>query len=139
MLSQLTVSLGPSEGRGGHDLLPILFTKHERVDVLAARLPGRLVGWRQRRAPDRRAGAPAARHDLRTIALAPGAYGSATYGQAEALNYPKARCLPESARGLRVYAPNVHASVILPLKHLACSTTTAHDSTSARLGGAEGV
>jgi hypothetical protein len=63
------------------------------------------------------------------VVLLPGAAASAAYGQAQALNYPRARCHPVSARGLRVYAPNQTRARYLAIRHLACSSTAAHDST----------
>ena len=65
---------------------------------------------------------------VRTIVLAPRGSASATYGQAQALNFPRARCHPVSARGLRVYPPNETHSRLLASKHLACSSTRVVDS-----------
>ncbi|MDX6568146.1 MAG: hypothetical protein QOH15_724, partial [Gaiellales bacterium] len=78
----------------------------------------------------RQIGSPARRLPgaVKTVVLAPRASASAVYGQAEALNYPKARCHPVPASGLRVYPPNQTHAHLLISKHLACSATGVGDS-----------
>jgi hypothetical protein len=126
--AHLKVSLGPSDGAAGTIYYTILFRNTGTAACALRGYPGvSSVGG----ADAHQIGAPARRQPvahLHSTVLAAGAYGSATYGQTQALNYPKARCRPASARGIRVYAPNVLTAVILPLKHLACASTTAHDS-----------
>jgi hypothetical protein len=126
--AQLRVTRGASDGAAGTIYYTILFRNTSGTTCALRGYPGlSSVGG----TPAHQIGAPARRQPvthIRTTVLAPGAYGSATYGQTQALNYPKSRCYPVSASGLRVYSPNVYASVILPLKHLACSSATAHDS-----------
>jgi hypothetical protein len=41
----------------------------------------------------------------------------------DALNYPKAACVPVTAAGLRVYPPGQTASKLVPFPFLACSRT----------------
>ncbi|HEY1480079.1 MAG TPA: DUF4232 domain-containing protein [Gaiellales bacterium] len=119
---QLTVSLGQSEGAAGTTYLPIVFKNSSGVTCSLRGYPGvSSVGG-----DDGHQIGAAARRDpgsVRTIVLRSGASASATYGQVQALNYPKACCHPQSARGLRVYAPNVTAARYVPFKHLACSAT----------------
>jgi hypothetical protein len=126
--AQLKVTRGASDGAAGTIFYTILFRNTSSATCALRGYPGvSSIGG----ADAHQIGAPARRQpvtNVRTTVLAPGAYGSATYGQTQALNYPKSRCHPVSARGLRVYSPNVYASVILPLTHLACSSTLAHDS-----------
>jgi hypothetical protein len=69
----------------------------------------------------------------RTVVLAPRGSATAVYGQGQALNYPRSRCRPVTARALRVYAPNETRSRILALRHLACSLRVAGASTIRRV------
>jgi hypothetical protein len=126
--AQLALSIGRSEGAAGTIYYPIVFRNTSGSTCALRGYPGvssvggddgHQIGKSARRQSARRA---------RTVVLRPGAAGSATYGQAQALNYPKARCRPVSARGLRVYPPNAFAARYLPLKHLACSSTAVGDS-----------
>jgi hypothetical protein len=119
--AQLALSLGRSEGAAGTIYYPIVFRNTSGSACALRGFPGVSSvggddGHQIGGAARRQLGRPA-----RTVVLVPGAYGSAAYGQADALNYPKARCKPEHARGLRVYPPNAYAARYLPLAHLACS------------------
>jgi hypothetical protein len=126
--SQLAISFGRSEGAAGTIYYPIVF-RNRGASVCALRgYPGvssvggddgHQIGQSARRQTAQKA---------RTVVLQPGAYGSAAYGQVQALNFPKARCRPVTARGLRVYPPNTFAARYLPLSHLACSSTAVSDS-----------
>jgi hypothetical protein len=123
---QLAVTLGGSEGAAGTIYYTIVFTNTSATTCSLRGYPGvSSVGGDD----GHQIGAAASRdpHAVRTIVLRPRAVASASYGEVQALNYPKARCHPQSARGLRVYSPNVTPARYLPLKHLACSTTI-HDS-----------
>jgi hypothetical protein len=125
--SQLAVTLGTSEGAAGTIYYQILFQNRSGTTCSLRGYPGvSSVGG----ADGHQIGAPARRDPktVVTVVLRPRAYASASYGQAQALNYPKARCHPQSARGLRVYSPNVTPARYLPLKHLACSSTSVGDS-----------
>jgi Protein of unknown function (DUF4232) len=125
--SQLAVALGGSEGAAGTIYYAIVFTNRSQTTCSLRGYPGvSSVGGDD----GHQIGAPA-RRDPRTVVtvvLRPRGSASASYGQVQALNFPKARCHPLSARGLRVYAPNVTAARYLPLTHLACSSTTVGDS-----------
>ncbi|MEO9175893.1 MAG: DUF4232 domain-containing protein [Gaiellales bacterium] len=125
--SQLAVTLGGSDGTAGTIYYTILFRNTSGTTCSLRGYPGvSSVGG----ADGHQIGS-AARRDPKTVVtvvLRPRAFANASYGQAEALNYPKARCHPESARGLRVYSPNVRSARYLALKHLACSSTGVGDS-----------
>jgi Domain of unknown function (DUF4232) len=123
----LRVRLGPGNGAAGTIYFPIVFTNSGTVRCSLRGFPG----VSSVDAAGRQVGSPArweATVKVRTVVLAPHASASATYGQAQALNYPRARCHPVSARGLRVYPPNETRSRVLVSKHLACSSTRVGDS-----------
>jgi hypothetical protein len=126
--SEITrVRLGRSEGAAGTIDVPIIFTNTGSVRCTLRGFPGVSSFG----APgDRQIGAPARRLPVvvRTVVLAPHASASAIYGQAQALNYPKTRCHPRAASGLRVYPPNQTHARLLRSKHLACSSTGVGDS-----------
>ena len=126
--NQIGLRLGAAEGAAGTTYYALVFTNRGTTSCSLRGYPGvssvsapdgRQIGAAARRAPARPV----------TVVLRPGAAASAAYGQAQALNYPKARCHPVSARGLRVYAPNQTLARYVALKHLACSSTAAGDST----------
>jgi hypothetical protein len=70
-----------------------------------------------------RLGSPAARLHAhpRRVTLRKGATAVATLQIVEALNFPKSRCHPVTAAGLRVFPPNTRASRIVPFPFDACS------------------
>jgi hypothetical protein len=128
----LDVRIGPGEGAAGTIFYPIVFTNSGPVRCTLRGYPG----VSSVDAAGRQIGAPADREPpttATTVVLAPGGSASAVYGQAQALNYPKATCHPVTARALRVYAPNETRSRILALKHLACSLHVAGASTIRRV------
>jgi hypothetical protein len=55
------------------------------------------------------------------IRLAPGATAHATVQITDAVNFGAAACRPAEATGLRVYAPNAFASIVVPFSFQACS------------------
>ena len=71
----------------------------------------------------RRLGSPATRNPMhvRTITLAAGGTANAVLRIVEAGNYPRARCKPTTAAGLRVYPPNQRVSKIVPFPLRACA------------------
>jgi hypothetical protein len=124
--ASLRVHLGRSEGAAGTVYIAIVFTNTGSVRCTLRGFPGVSSygpGGRQIGSPARRQ--PVA---VRTVVLAPRASASAAYGQAQALNYPRARCRPVRATGLRVYPPSETHARLLPSKHLACSSTGVGDS-----------
>jgi Protein of unknown function (DUF4232) len=68
-------------------------------------------------------GSPAARLHThpRRVTLGKGATTRATLQIVEALNFPKSRCHPVKAAGLRVFPPNTRTSRIVPFPFDACS------------------
>jgi hypothetical protein len=116
----LNVRLGPGDGAAGTIYYPIIFTN---TGPLRCSLTG-YPGVSSVDAHGRQIGAPASRVPpvpRRTVVLAPGGSARAVYGQAQALNFPKATCRPVTARALRIYPPNETRSRIIALRHLACS------------------
>jgi hypothetical protein len=74
-------------------------------------------------------GAPAVRTMpglKRVFTLAPGASASAVLAITVAENYPRSRCHPAPATGLRVYPPDETHSVVLPIRTTGCSATSVH-------------
>jgi hypothetical protein len=123
----LRVRLGPGNGAAGTIYFPITFTNVGAVRCWLRGFPGvSSVDARGRQIGS--SGRWEATVRVRTVVLAPHGSASATYGQAQALNYPRSRCHPVSARGLRVYPPNETRSRVLLSKHLACSSTRVGDS-----------
>jgi Protein of unknown function (DUF4232) len=55
------------------------------------------------------------------VTLRKGATAKATLQIVEALNFPKSRCHPVTAAGLRIFPPNTRTSRIVPFPFLACS------------------
>jgi hypothetical protein len=124
---QIGVRLGAAEGAAGTTYVAIVFRNRGRTSCSLRGYPGassvaapagRKIGSAARRSPAR----------VTTVVLRPGGVASAAYGQAQALNYPRARCHPVTARGLLVYAPNQTRARYLAIKHLACSSTGVGDS-----------
>jgi Protein of unknown function (DUF4232) len=128
----LDVRLGRSDGAAGTIFYPIIFTNSGPVRCTLTGYPG----VSSVDAQGRQIGAPAERvppSPATTVVLAPHGSASATYGQAQALNYPKSTCRPVTALALRIYAPNETRSRILALKHLACSVHVIGASTVRRV------
>jgi hypothetical protein len=124
---QIGARLGAREGAAGTTYVAIVFTNRGTTSCSLRGYPGvssvaapggRQIGSAARRSPAR----------VATVVLRPGGLASAAYGQAEALNYPRARCRPATARGLLVYAPDQTRGRYLAMKHLACSSTGVGDS-----------
>jgi len=71
----------------------------------------------------RRLGSPATRNPshVRTITLPAGGSANAVLRIVEAGNYPRARCRPTTAAGLRVYPPNQRSSKVVPFPLRACA------------------
>jgi hypothetical protein len=120
---RLGVRLGRSDAAAGTTYFAIVFTNRGAAACSLRGYPGvSSVGG----ADGHQIGAPARRVPAAApeVVLRPRGVASATYGQVDALNYPKSRCHPVSARGLRVYPPGSTRAQYLPLKHLACSSST---------------
>jgi Protein of unknown function (DUF4232) len=122
--SQLGVRLGQSSGAAGTLYVAIVFTNRGKASCSLRGYPGlSSVGG----SDGHQIGAPAKRQPagrrITTVVLRPGGVASASYGQADALNFDKAVCHPVTALGLRVYPPGSTLARYLPTKHLACSST----------------
>ncbi len=120
--SQLRVQRGRGSAALGTTYVELVFTNRSTRTCTLRGYPGvsAVAGD-----DGHQVGAPAARDRgfrVVTVVLRPGRVASAAYGQANPLNYPKARCRPVHVRGLRIYPPNARAALYLPWAHLACST-----------------
>jgi hypothetical protein len=74
-------------------------------------------------------GAPADRIQrgaARPITLQPGDRAEATLRETSAENYPKSRCRPVQAKGLRVYPPNETRSAYVRHATTACRSGAVH-------------
>jgi hypothetical protein len=122
--SQLALSLGQSEGAAGTVYVPLVFRNRGSRACSLRGFPGvSSVGS----AGGAQIGAAAAwDHSVPvvTVVLQPGGRANAPYAQADALNYPRTRCHPTSAAGLRVYPPNQRASLYVAWRHTACASTS---------------
>ncbi len=124
---QISVRLGARDGTAGTTYYAIVLTNRGTTSCSLRGYPGVSSvggsGGPQIGSPARRVAAA-----ITTVVLRPGATASAAYGQVDALNYPRARCHPVTALGLRVYPPNQTRPRYLAVKHLACSSTAVGDS-----------
>lgn len=82
----------------------------------AVDLSGRQIGKAARRAPTPRP---------RDVVLAAGGTANAAVQIVQAQNYPKSRCQPQRAAGLRVYLPGSYSSKVVPFPFLACANRSA--------------
>jgi Protein of unknown function (DUF4232) len=125
--NQIGLRLGRASGAAGTTYYAIVFTNRGSAACALRGYPGlsSVAG-----AHGAQIGAPARRSPATvvTVVLRPGAAASAAYGQVDALNYPRARCRPVTAPGLRVYAPDETRARYLRVKHLACASSTVEDS-----------
>jgi hypothetical protein len=72
----------------------------------------------------RRLGSPASRNPVRPprlVTLANRATATAVLQIVDAYNYPRSRCRPTEAAGLRVFPPNQTASKLVPFPYIACA------------------
>ena len=74
-------------------------------------------------------GAPADRSrkgEVRPIVLQPGKRATATVQQANAENFPRAKCHPTPATGFRVYPPDERHAAYVPHRATACASPAVH-------------
>ena len=122
LTSQLTLSLGESQGAAGSQIAPLIFTNSGSASCTLGGYPGVSFvtgdNGSQVGAAGVRSGAAGG-----TINLAPKQTAQALVKIADTDNYPPTTCRPVTVRGLRVYPPGQKAAlfVALPDAPEACS------------------
>jgi Domain of unknown function (DUF4232) len=125
--AQLRLHIGAASGAAGTIFSPLTFINRSGRACTLRGYPG--VSSVTRRY--RQIGSPASREAflVRRVRLPPhGGAATAVYGQVDTGVFPRARCRPVSAWGLRVFAPGQRRAFLAPLPHQACSRPGADDS-----------
>jgi Protein of unknown function (DUF4232) len=126
--SQLRLHVGPGNGTNGTIFHPLTFIDRSGRACTLRGYPG--VSSVTRR--HRQIGSPASRETglpVRRVTLrAHGGAATAVYGQVDTGVFPRARCRPVRAWGLRVFAPGQTRAFFAHLPHEACSRRGAGDS-----------
>jgi Protein of unknown function (DUF4232) len=121
--SQLTVSLGASQGTAGSVIETIDFTNNGSADCTLYGYPGVSL---QGGSPAAQIGAAAARSTTTPaslVTLAPGAVANAQLQVTVAGNYPSSTCDPTPASSLLVYPPGQTAAASVSYSTTGCSAT----------------
>jgi hypothetical protein len=119
--SQLKLKLGASEGAAGSTFFPLVFTNTSARACTLRGYPGvsSVTG-----STGKQVGGSATRdttHTVRTITLkARGGTASALYRHVNPENFDAKDCDKASARGYRVYAPNLTRALYVANTHTAC-------------------
>jgi hypothetical protein len=118
--SQLKLKLGASEGAAGSTFFPLVFTNTSARACTLRGYPGvsSVTG-----SSGKQVGGSATRdtHTVRTITLkAHGGTASALYRHVNPENFDAKDCDKASARGYRVYAPNLTRALYVANRHTAC-------------------
>jgi hypothetical protein len=118
--SNLAVWLGLGEGgaAAGSTYYPLELTNVAHRTCSLSGFPGVSA------VRSRQLGSPAGRDRARSprrVTLAPGQTAHVILRIVNVANYPRARCRPVEAFGLRVYPPNARASAEIPFAFRACS------------------
>jgi Protein of unknown function (DUF4232) len=125
---QLRLHVGRGNGAAGTIFYPLTFVNASGRACTLRGYPG--VSSVTRR--HRRIGSPAVRDTgfpVRQVRLrARGGTATAVYGQVDTGVFPRARCRPVRAWGLRVFAPGQTRAFFVRLPHEACSRRGAGDS-----------
>jgi hypothetical protein len=125
-VGDLRFHLSPGEGAAGSTYYRLRMTNTSSAPCASGGYGGVSLVAEPGGAP---IGAPADRLQpgRRTpFTLRPGAAAEATLRDTDAGNYPRSRCHPTSARGLRVYPPDETHSTFVPLATTACSAGGVH-------------
>jgi Protein of unknown function (DUF4232) len=120
--SQLRLHVGPGNGAAGTIFYPLTFVNRSGRPCTLLGYPGVSSVTRRHRqigsAAARDTGFPVRRVTLRA---AGGGAATAAYGQVDTGVFPRARCRPVRAWGLRVFAPGQTRAFFVHLPHEACS------------------
>jgi hypothetical protein len=122
--SDLTVSLGSSQGTAGSVYVPIDFTNSGSSDCTLYGYPGVSL---QGGTPSAQVGAAAARTTTTApslVTLQPGAVANAVLQITVAGNYPASTCNPSPATSLQVFPPNQTVSASVAYTGTGCSSTS---------------
>lgn len=120
--SDLTVSLGATEGAAGSVYRVLVFTNRGNRSCELQGFPGvsyvagddgHQVGSAAARTGDRG----------KSVPIAPGGTASAQLRQVNVANFDAATCQPTPVRGLRVYPPGETAAIFVPLGGTGCAGT----------------
>lgn len=126
--SRLRLRVGPGNGAAGTIFYPLTFVNRSGRPCTLFGYPG--VSSVTRR--HRQIGSPASRDTgfpVRRVTLrARGGAATAAYGQVDTGVFPRARCRPVRAWGIRVFAPGQTQAFFVHLPHRACSRRGAGDS-----------
>jgi hypothetical protein len=120
--SQLSLSLGQSQGAAGTTYTPIVLTNQGSVSCRLTGYPG--VSFLD--ASGAQVGPSAARTSghVRTVTLSAHGSASAMLQQSEPGNYPRSSCKPKQAKALEVYPPDQTAALTATDHVEVCSTST---------------
>jgi hypothetical protein len=119
--TQLKLKLGASEGAAGSVYIPLIFTNASTHACTLRGYPGvsSVTG-----STGKQVGGSATRdttHTVRTITLkARGGTASALYRHVNPENFDAKDCSKATARGYRVYAPNLTRALYVANRHTAC-------------------
>jgi hypothetical protein len=120
--SDLTVSLGATEGAAGSVYRVLVFTNRGSRSCELLGFPG--VSYVA--GDDGHQVGPAAARDGdrgESVSIAPGRTASAQLRQVNVANFDAAVCQPTPVRGLRVYPPGETAAIFVPLGGTGCAGT----------------
>jgi hypothetical protein len=122
--SQLTVSMGSSQGTAGSVYETIDFTNNGTTNCTLYGYPGVSM---QGGSPAAQVGAAAARTTTTPaslVTLTPGAEANAVLQVTVAGNYPSSTCNPEPTTSLLVYPPNQTVAASVSYSSTGCSSTS---------------
>jgi uncharacterized protein DUF4232 len=125
-VGDLRFSLSPGEGAAGSTYFKLRMTNTTQVPCASGGYGGVSLVAKPGGAP---IGAPADRVEpgrRSAFTLRPGEAAEATLRETDAGNYPRSRCHPAPAHGLRVYPPNETHSTFVPHATTACSAGSVH-------------
>lgn len=121
LATELSVSLGTSNGAAGSTELPIVFSNIGNRTCMLDGYPGvsylASPGGAQVGQAATRAGSGAS-----PVALAPGNAATSLVKATVVANYPADQCQPTAVEGLNVYSPNTTEAVYLPYATTGCAT-----------------
>ncbi len=119
----LKVSLGRANGTAGTTFYPLRFVNTSKVNCSLRGYPGVSAVT----STGKQIGNSAARsgQSFGTVILAPGKQRSAAVGIVETANFPRSKCRPVTAAGLKVFPPNTRRAVVIKKRFSTCSSKSA--------------
>jgi Protein of unknown function (DUF4232) len=119
--SQLTLSLGQSQGAAGSFYTPLVLTNRGSAPCTMFGYPG--VSYVAANGGTLGVSASRISGHVATVTLAPGGTASALLHQPNPLVFPPADCRKKKSSGIRVYPPGQTLSVVVTTSTLVCTTT----------------